>query len=130
MTKLEQIINDRIEELEEYKEKVKNWKIKESKEEVLMITEIQLEELDYIKEKILEKSRLNPIKCKNCGKEFIPSRRDNIYCKECAKKSNKIWYANLTEEEKEKRREKSKICMKKYREKIKKEKENESKKNV
>ena len=56
--------------------------------------------------------------CIACGKEFRTKRSDTKYCSYCSKSvTNKIYFANLTEEQKEKRRQQSKLAMRKLREK-------------
>lgn len=55
--------------------------------------------------------------CIACGEEFRTKRSDTKYCTHCSKSiTNKIYFANLTEEQKRKRREKSKLAMRKLRE--------------
>ena len=56
--------------------------------------------------------------CIACGKEFRTKRSDTKYCSYCSKSvTNKIYFANLTEEQKEKRRQQSKLAMRKLRKK-------------
>lgn len=64
----------------------------------------------------LQKEHVHYKECQRCGKEFRAKRNDTKYCDECKKKINKEWYKNLTEEQKERRREQAKICMRKIRE--------------
>lgn len=56
--------------------------------------------------------------CIACGKKIRTKRSDTKYCAYCSKSvTNKIYFANLTEEKKEKRRQQSKLAMRKLREK-------------
>lgn len=56
--------------------------------------------------------------CIACGKKFRTKRSDTKYCAYCSKSvTNKIYFANLTEEKKGKRRQQSKLAMRKLREK-------------
>lgn len=73
------------------------------------------------KENDILKNHVHYKKCQKCGKEFRTKRNDAKYCNDCKKENNKKWYKNLTEKQKEKRREQSKISMRKMR-KIRKEK--------
>ena len=69
------------------------------------------------KENNMLKNHIHYKKCQNCGKEYRSKRNDSKYCSECAKTvNNKNYYKNLTEEQKNKRREKAKINMRKLRE--------------
>lgn len=69
------------------------------------------------KENDILKNHIHYKKCRKCGKEFRAKRSDARYCKECRKTiNNKEWYRNLTEKQKEKRREQAKISMRKLRE--------------
>lgn len=77
--------------------------------------------LNLIKEQEKEidclKNHVHYMKCQNCGKEFRAKRSDARFCKKCAiTVNNKEWYKNLTDEQKAKRREQSKIAMRKLRE--------------
>ena len=77
--------------------------------------------LDLIQEQEKEidclKNHVHYMKCQNCGKEFRAKRSDARFCKKCAiTVNNKEWYKNLTDEQKAKRREQSKIAMRKLRE--------------
>lgn len=67
------------------------------------------------KENDILKNHIHYKKCQKCGKEFRTKRSDTKYCNECKKDINKEWYKNLTEEQKNKRREQSKISMRKIR---------------
>lgn len=54
--------------------------------------------------------------CIVCGKEFKSKRNDAKYCIKCSKQiANKNYIANLTEEQKLKRREQAKLAMRKLR---------------
>ena len=54
--------------------------------------------------------------CIACGKEFKSKRKDAKYCVVCARSiANRNYYLNITEEQKQKRREQAKICMRKIR---------------
>ena len=78
---------------------------------VLNLIQEQEKEIDCLKNHVHYKI------CKNCGEEFRAKRNDARYCKKCAIiTNNKEWYKNLTEEQKDKRREQSKISMRKIRE--------------
>lgn len=77
----------------------------------LSLIEKQEKEIDILKNHVHYKV------CENCKNEFISKRSDAKYCKECAKTvNNKEWYKNLTDEQKEKRREQSRISMRNIRE--------------
>ena len=55
--------------------------------------------------------------CPNCKKEFRTKRSDSKYCKECSIKiNNQKFYKNMTDEQRAKRREQSKISMRRLRE--------------
>ena len=55
-------------------------------------------------------------KCIACGKEFKSKRKDAKYCVYCSKyMNNRNYYLNLTDEQKQKRREQAKLSMKKIR---------------
>lgn len=68
------------------------------------------------KENDILKNHIHYKKCQKCGKEFRTKRNDAKYCNECKKDSNKEWYKNLSEEQREKRREQAKFSMRKLRE--------------
>ena len=72
------------------------------------------------KENDILKNHVHYIKCQKCGIEVRTKRSDRKYCKKCAellnKKNNKDWYENLTEEQRMKKREQSKLSMRKLRE--------------
>lgn len=60
--------------------------------------------------------------CPNCGETFQHKRSDAVYCKRCSRKLAYIHWANkLTDEQKEKRRENSKLAMRRKRAKLKEE---------
>lgn len=67
------------------------------------------------KENDILKNHVKYKNCSICGKEYRTKRNDSKYCTECAKKANSEWLANLTEEQKAKRREQAKLSMRKYR---------------
>ena len=78
---------------------------------VLNMLKEQQKEIDILKNHVHYKI------CENCQNEFKTKRSDAKYCKECRKVvNNKEWYRNLTEEQREKRREQAKISMRKLRE--------------
>ena len=68
------------------------------------------------KENNILKNHIKYKSCTICGKEYETKRSDSKYCKECAKEVNRRWLANTSEEYKDKRREKTKLYMRKYRE--------------
>ena len=69
-----------------------------------------------LKENDCLKNHVHYKKCIACGKEFRSKRSDAKYCTNCSKSvSNKNYFAHLTEEQKEKRREKVKLAMRKMR---------------
>lgn len=81
--------------------------------------------LDIIEDKNKKIDQLeNHIYYKNCiacGKEFKAKRKDAKYCVCCSKSiTNRTYYLSLTEEQKQKRREQSKLCMRRIREERKK----------
>lgn len=76
----------------------------------LSLIKKQEKEIDILKNHVHYKV------CENCKKEFRSKRTDAKYCKECAREKNKEWYKNLTDEQKEKRREQAKISMRNMRE--------------
>lgn len=94
-----------IEDIENYKNEV------EAIETVLNMLKEQDKEIDILKNKV------HYINCKKCGKEFRSKRNDAKFCDTCKKDINKEWYRNLTEEQKARRRENSKIAMRRIREK-------------
>lgn len=105
--------------IEEAIETMQNWIDYEKKnkdkinkaDELILVQETILKELDCLK------NHVHYINCQKCGIEVRTKRNDRKYCKNCAKLvSNKEWYKNLTEEQKAKRREQSKINMRKLRE--------------
>lgn len=69
-----------------------------------------------LKENDCLKNHIHYKYCTACGKEFRTKRSDTKYCAYCSKSvTNKIYFANLTEEQKAKRREQSKLAMRKLR---------------
>ena len=79
--------------------------------QILNLIKEQEKEIDCLK------NHVHYMKCQNCGKEFRAKRSDARFCKKCAiTVNNKEWYKNLTDEQKAKRREQSKIAMRKLRE--------------
>lgn len=69
-----------------------------------------------VKENDCLKNHVHYKNCIACGNEFRCKRNDTKYCTNCSKSiSNKNYFANLTEEQKEKRREKVKLAMRKLR---------------
>lgn len=75
--------------------------------------------LDYkrvLKENECLKNHVHYKNCIACGKEFKSKRDDAKYCIKCSKQiANKNYIANLTEEQKLKRREQAKLAMRKLR---------------
>ncbi len=62
------------------------------------------------------KNHIHYKKCLACGNEFKAKRKDAKYCIYCSKfVANRNYYMNLTEEQKEKRREQAKLSMRKLR---------------
>lgn len=57
--------------------------------------------------------------CQCCKKEFYSKRPNVLWCKNCRTKMYNInYYANLNEDKRKERAEKSKIAMRKYRNKL------------
>ena len=84
------------------------------------ITKEQYKELDSIKNKV------HYVKCSICGKEFR-AKGKRKYCSDDCKKvafrqQNNTYFRNMSEEQRAKRREASRLSMRKYRQN--KEKEN------
>lgn len=69
-----------------------------------------------LKENECLKNHVHYKNCIACGKEFKSKRDDAKYCIKCSKQiANKNYIANLTEEQKSKRREQAKLAMRKLR---------------
>ncbi len=69
-----------------------------------------------LKENDCLKNHVHYKNCIACGKEFKSKRDDAKYCIKCSKQiANKNYIANLTEEQKLKRREQAKLAMRKLR---------------
>mgnify|MGYP003282107967 FL=1 len=69
-----------------------------------------------LKENECLKNHVHYKNCIACGKEFKCKRDDAKYCIKCSKQiANKNYIANLTEEQKLKRREQAKLAMRKLR---------------
>jgi hypothetical protein len=69
-----------------------------------------------LKENECLKNHVHYKNCIACGKEFRSKRDDAKYCVKCSKQiANKNYIANLTEEQKLKRREQAKLAMRKLR---------------
>ena len=69
-----------------------------------------------LKENDCLKNHVHYKNCIACGKEFRSKRNDARYCIKCSKQTaNKNYIANLTEEQKLKRREQAKLAMRKLR---------------
>lgn len=69
-----------------------------------------------LKENDCLKNHVHYKNCIACGKEFRSKRNDARYCIKCSKQiANKNYIANLTEEQKLKRREQAKLAMRKLR---------------
>lgn len=88
-----------------------------SKEELILLLNENLDVIEKLqKENDCLKNHVHHKNCIACGKEFKAKRSDAKYCTSCSKSvTNKIYFANLTEEQKAKRREKSKLAMRKLR---------------
>lgn len=87
-------------------------------DELIEIQETILKELENKNKEIdCLKNHVHYINCQKCGIEVRTKRSDRKYCKNCAKiVNNKEWYENLTEEQRMKRRDQSKLSMRKLRE--------------
>ena len=69
-----------------------------------------------LKENECLKNHVHYKNCIACGREFKSKRDDAKYCIKCSKQiANKNYIANLTEEQKLKRREQAKLAMRKLR---------------
>lgn len=69
-----------------------------------------------LKENECLKNHVHYKNCIACGNEFKSKRDDAKYCIKCSKQiANKNYIANLTEEQKSKRREQAKLAMRKLR---------------
>lgn len=69
-----------------------------------------------LKENDCLKNHVHYKNCIACGKEFRSKRNDARYCIKCSKQiANKNYIANLTEEQKLRRREQAKLAMRKLR---------------
>lgn len=108
-----------IERLEEQLNFWKKQNIKNSDCEIILnlITKLQKENEEKDKQIDILKNHIHYKKCKNCGQEFRAKRTDAQYCKKCSTKvNNGNYYKNLSPEQKQKRREQSKLYMRKLRE--------------
>ena len=88
------------------------------KRKLVKYIENQQKEIEELKKenRFLKKHEYTSI-CQSCKKEFYHKRANVLWCKECAKTiHNKNYYANLSEEKKKERAEKSKLAMRKIRE--------------
>lgn len=124
--------NDNDEDIQYYKKEIQSIKnivnnyLKEKaradkleKEYSAMLTGSDEDECDYkrvLKENECLKNHVHYKNCIACGKEFKSKRDDAKYCIKCSKQiANKNYIANLTEEQKLKRREQAKLAMRKLR---------------
>ena len=101
---------------------IRNSKIKDSP--FIAIWEKQNNAIEHIlqdykrvlKENDCLKNHVHYKNCIACGKEFRSKRNDARYCIKCSKQiANKNYIANLTEEQKLRRREQAKLAMRKLR---------------
>ena len=102
----------------EYKEE-NGWRGYYNKEIVELARILEHILSDYkraLKENDCLKNHVHYKNCIACGKEFKSKRDDAKYCIKCSKQiANKNYIANLTEEQKLKRREQAKLAMRKLR---------------
>lgn len=85
-------------------------------EHIEAIQHILSEYKKVLKENECLKNHVHYKNCIACGKEFRSKRDDAKYCIKCSKQiANKNYIANLTEEQKLKRREQAKLAMRKLR---------------
>ena len=83
---------------------------KQSLQTVLNLIQKQDKIIDELKNHIYYKN------CIACGKEFKAKRKDAKYCAYCSRSiTNRAYYLSLTEEQKQKRREQAKLCMRRIR---------------
>lgn len=77
---------------------------------ILNLIQKQEKIIDELKNHIYYKN------CIACGKEFKAKRKDAKYCAYCSRSiTNRAYYLSLTEEQKQKRREQAKLCMRRIR---------------
>lgn len=81
--------------------------------ELLNLVAEQYKELDSIKNKV------HYVKCSICGKEFRAKGKRKYYSDDCKKaafrQQNNAYFRNMSEEQRAKRREASRLSMRKYR---------------
>lgn len=87
-----------------------------NQKEIKALEHILLDYKRVLKENECLKNHIYYKNCIACGKEFRSKRDDAKYCIKCSKQvANKNYIANLTEEQKLKRREQAKLAMRKLR---------------
>lgn len=92
------------------------FKCKGSEKYKIALEHILLDYKRVLKENECLKNHVHYKNCIACGKEFKSKRDDAKYCIKCSKQiANKNYIANLTEEQKLKRREQAKLAMRKLR---------------
>ena len=68
------------------------------------------------KEIDMYKNKVHYVECEECGKEVRTKRSDTKFCEDCRKIKSKNWYSNISQEKRKERAEKSKLSMKRLRE--------------
>lgn len=97
-------------------EKINKDKINRADELIEIQESILSDYKRVLKENECLKNHVHYKNCIACGKEFKSKRDDAKYCIKCSKQiANKNYIANLTEEQKLKRREQAKLAMRKLR---------------
>ena len=92
------------------------FKCKGSEKYKIALEHILLDYKRVLKENECLKNHVHYKNCIACGKEFRSKRNDARYCIKCSKQiANKNYIANLTEEQKLRRREQAKLAMRKLR---------------
>lgn len=85
-------------------------------EDLISLEHILSDYKRVLKENECLKNHVHYKNCIACGKEFKSKRDDAKYCIKCSKQiANKNYIANLTEEQKLKRKEQAKLAMRKLR---------------